>query len=344
MKTWLRWLVVGLLFVGGSARGKDEASKKPTASSDPTHRYYAVFKGIKGKGESMQGIFEVRGEWTLRGGLKKIEGKTVEVPVAGEFDEQQWREEGVKGGWLLITPEGAELRGDPSGMKRGYPHPRFWLQSLRAMGKSFDAIVSDVTPTDEGAKVALTLLSERTGREEEENGTRKKTTKKKGVVRKEPVTIAWDKARGPAPVAKGQEVGALVGESGEVLQITYDASPRFWRKAADGKIEIAFNPTVDSKKPVAGLLLLKPTGLAQGSTFAHWLPRFGVFLYEEDAGSPSLDSAPLPNDKVGIPLLNVPDLRIRPGHDGWKRAKHSEEGYWDDCPEVPEHQETSGAG
>jgi len=124
--------------------------------------------------------------------------------------------------------------------------------------------------------------------------------------------------------------------------VTYSAAARFWRKAKDGKIEIAVSPESAKGKPGLGLLLLKPTGLQNGSTYVHWFPRSGVFLFEEDAGSAYVDPTVL--GKEGIPIRNVPDLRIIPGKDGWRAATHEPEGYWKNCPPVPKDQETAGAG
>jgi hypothetical protein len=348
-KRWLPWCVGGLLLGAGiawsaerdSAKGSGQAASEQTASaqSDPTHCYYVVFKGVKQTGEGKQGIFEAQAEWTLKAGLQKIESRKLKVPAGSEVAEEDWHKL-AKGGWYARYGHSVVLIDDPGGIKRGYPPPRYWVYELRGMGKPFDAVVAGVTPTDQGASVQLTLLREHS----EEDGAKESAKKPVRDVKKETVTVSWKNALGPVPVAKGQEVVAHVTAQREVLEVTYDAVPRFWRKAPDGKIEIAFNPNPNSKGPAPGLLLLKPTGLHQGSTFAHWLPELGVFLYEEEAGSPSLDSASLPSDKSGIQLINVPNFRLQPGRDGWKRAKHSEEGYWEDCPEVPEDQETSGAG
>ena len=172
-----------------------------------------------------------------------------------------------------------------------------------------------------------------------EEGESKRRTKRAGQA-----SITWDKSQGPVPVVTGQKVTAKVNAKGDVVYVCYSSAARFWRKAPDGNIEIAVNPDYQEGKSELGLLLLKPTGLQRGSTDVHWIPRLGVFLYEEEAGDPLLDSTTLPNDKTGIRLRNVPDLRIMPGRDGWRKARHSEEGYWDDEIEVPKSQQTAGSG
>ena len=197
----------------------------------------------------------------------------------------------------------------------------------------WDAKVASVTRQGQITKVELMCFS---------GGKADQGTWQRGMKREGIFSVEWDESRGPAPVGVNQEVQAYVSSKRELLMIVYGASARFWRTAKDGKIEIAVNPDNDTGKPQLGLLLLKPTGLQQGSTYVHWFPRSGVFLFEEEAGDANID--PTAFGKAGIPIRNVPDLRIYPGKDGWRAATHEPEGYWKNCPPVPKDQETAGAG
>ncbi len=343
-KKWMAWCVVGFLLGGSLAMAAEKGTaRKAAAPSDPTHSYYVFFKGLKKAGQRTHGIFEAQAEWTLRGGLKKLEPKKIEIPAESD-DEGYWREGLAKGGWYAARRNGgSRLDSDPGGLKRGYPHPFFFHEDLRGMGTSFEAIVEEIIPTDEGASVQLALLGEIKHGSDEETAGAKTRAKKPAGAKREVVTVPWKNSVGPVPVATGQKLTAHVTDQRAVLLITYTAAPRYWRKAPEGKVEIAYDPGVEAKGSPPGLVLLRPTGLV-GSASANWIPGLGVFLYEEAAGPALLPSAPKGGDKAGIQLINVPGVRLQPGRDGWKRAKMSEDGFWDDCPPVPEDQKTASAG
>jgi hypothetical protein len=126
--------------------------------------------------------------------------------------------------------------------------------------------------------------------------------------------------------------------------IEYGSGVRLWRKAADGLVEIAVGTEEDPKGDKLGLLFLKPTGINGSQEDVHWFPRFGVFLFDEDAGGGGYEPESLKVSVLGIPIRNVPGLRIHPGREGWRTARRSSDGFWEDKIELPDAQTTWGAG
>jgi hypothetical protein len=84
-------------------------------------------------------------------------------------------------------------------------------------------------------------------------------------------------------------------------------------------VEIAVGTEEDPKGYKLGLLCLKPTGICDHdnniarSEDVHWFPRFGVFLFDEDAGAGEYEPESLKVSVSGFPIRNVPNLRIHPG-------------------------------
>jgi len=132
--------------------------------------------------------------------------------------------------------------------------------------------------------------------------------------------------------------------------IEYGSGVRLWRKAPDGLVEIVVGTEEDPKGDKLGLLFLKPTGIngaidnSSRSEDVHWFPRFGVFLFNEDAGGGGYEPESLKVSVSGIPIRNVPGLRIQPGREGWRTARRSDDGFWEDKIDLPDAQTTWGAG
>jgi hypothetical protein len=176
----------------------------------------------------------------------------------------------------------------------------------------FDAIVSSVTQVEEGrTKVSLLIFSGHTWEGQQYV---------KGRTPEGSVSTVWDNSQGPIPVITGQNVDAYVNSKREVLLIDYDCNVRFWRAAPDDRAEIAVSVEGDH----SGLLLLKPAGISWSEN-VNWIPRVGVFLFSEGAGGADLEVEHLQISILGIPIRNVPDLRIQPGREGWHSILRTED-------------------
>jgi hypothetical protein len=316
-------VLIGCLIAIVCGNAEEEASKERSA---PFKIYYAACKGIEPKGGLYTGRFELQKRWDYYEGLKPMDTRVVSIPIMQAVGSE---------GWLQFEPE------DPTnwhfweikkGHQRDYPDPFLWYNRLD--GTYFDATVSSVAQAEGGhTKVELLIFSKKV---KDGSWTRDKP--------RGSVSIIWENSGGPVPVTAGQHVRSKISASREVLMIEYGSGVRLWRKAADGLVGIAVGTEEDPKGDKLGLLFLKPTGINGSQEDVHWFPRFGVFLFDEDAGGGGYEPESLKVSVLGIPIRNVPGLRIHPGREGWRTARRSSDGFWEDKIELPDAQTTWGAG
>jgi hypothetical protein len=132
--------------------------------------------------------------------------------------------------------------------------------------------------------------------------------------------LLWTRSQQPVPFAPGIHLAFAADHDGRVTAASYAAALPYYRKDADGLIEVLLHVRVGTGKERVWVRTLPDRINLMPEVDVGWSRQHGLVMsiFEADGGDAEEES--LRKRDKGLPVGNVPGERIQIGRDGWKKT------------------------
>jgi hypothetical protein len=136
----------------------------------------------------------------------------------------------------------------------------------------------------------------------------------------EECVLLWTRSDQPVPFAPGIRLEFSADDDGRVTAARYVAALPYYRKNADGLIEVLLHVSVGTGKERVWVPTLPDRINLMPGVDVGWSRQHGLVMsiFEADGGDEEEES--LRTRDKGLPVANVPGERIQIGRDGWKKT------------------------